>query len=172
MLLACIGMSWVSVKMQRARKQKEVVEEIKTLGGFVEYDYEVDTAGNRIQGAQPSSPKWLRSLLGDDFFWNVDGVLLVNTQVTDAGLERLKGFTQLQTLFLGNTQVTDAGLEHLKGLTQLQYLLLDNSQVTDAGLENLKGLTQLQWVQLRGTEVTDAGVEKLQRALPNCRIIR
>ena len=26
MLLACIGMSWVGVKMQRARRQKETVE--------------------------------------------------------------------------------------------------------------------------------------------------
>ena len=42
------------------------------------------------------------------------------------------------------TQVTDAGLEHLKGLTQLQGLSLSGTQVTDAGLEHLKGLTQLQ----------------------------
>ena len=45
--------------------------------------------------------------------------------MTDAGLEHLKGLTQLQSLCLGNTKVTDAGLEHLKGLTQLQSLHLD-----------------------------------------------
>ena len=37
--------------------------------------------------------------------------------MTDAGLEHLKGLTQLQRLACGDTQVTDAGLEHLKGLT-------------------------------------------------------
>ena len=68
MLLACIGMSWVGVKIQQARKQKEVVVEIKKLGGWVRYDYEVDSAGNEIPGAQPTNPKWLRILLGDDFF--------------------------------------------------------------------------------------------------------
>ena len=66
---------------------------------------------------------------------------LDGTQVTDAGLEHLKGLTRLQSLDLSGTQVTDAGLEHLKGLTQLQWLSLEGTQVTDAGLEHLKGLT-------------------------------
>jgi len=34
--------------------------------------------------------------------------------VTDAGLVHLKGLTSLQTLGLGNTQVTDAGVAKLK----------------------------------------------------------
>jgi hypothetical protein len=66
MLLACIGMSWVSVKMQQARKQKEVVEEITGLGGAVTYDYEVDSAGKWIRGGKPASPRWFRSLFGDE----------------------------------------------------------------------------------------------------------
>jgi hypothetical protein len=34
--------------------------------------------------------------------------------VTDAGLEHLKGLTSLKYLFLMNTQVTDAGMEDLQ----------------------------------------------------------
>ena len=44
--------------------------------------------------------------------------------MTDAGLEHLKGLTQVQSLNLSQTEVTDAGLKHLKGLTQLQSLNL------------------------------------------------
>ena len=44
----------------------------------------------------------------------------MNTKVTDAGLEHLKGLTDLQTLELLHTKVTDAGLEHLEGLTRLR----------------------------------------------------
>ena len=47
--------------------------------------------------------------------------------------------------------MTDAGLEHLKGLTNLQWLDLGGiSWVTDAGLEHLKGLTNLQSLDLNG----------------------
>jgi hypothetical protein len=39
--------------------------------------------------------------------------VLDSTQVTDAGLEHLKGLTQLQTLWLGSTHVTDEGVRQL-----------------------------------------------------------
>ena len=95
-----------------------------------------------------------------------------HTQVTDAGLEHIKGLTRLQNLYLFSTQVTDAGLESLKGLDELLELRLDNTKVTDAGLEHIKGLTQLERLYLDGTKVTDEGVKKLQQALPNCKIKR
>jgi hypothetical protein len=44
----------------------------------------------------------------------------------------------LQYLNIGETQVTDAGLEHLKGLTVLQRLDLRGTKVTPAGVEQLK----------------------------------
>ena len=43
MFLACIVMSWVGVKMQQARRQKEAVA-IKKLGGVVFYGYQVTTS--------------------------------------------------------------------------------------------------------------------------------
>ena len=194
MLLSCIGMSWVGVRMERGRRQKEAVEETRTLGGAVVCDYELDSAGYGIRGAQPTTPRWLRHLLGDDFFTNVDAVSLANTRATNAGLEHLKGLTQLRYLSLDGTKVTDPGVEHLRGMTQLQYLSLSGTkvtdaglrnmkrmphlrelslnftQVTDAGLENLKGLPQLEKLWLTSTEVTDEGVKRLQQALPKCQI--
>jgi Leucine-rich repeat (LRR) protein len=92
------------------------------------------------------------------------------TQITDAGLEHLKGLNQLQSLNFARTQITDAGLEHLKGLNQLQTLNLSAPKITDAGLVHLKGLTGLQVLYVSNTKVTDAGVAELQKALPNCKI--
>jgi len=74
-------------------------------------------------------------------------------------------------VLLSDTQITDAGLEHLKGLTSLQWLDLRYTQITDTGLEHLKGLTSLQWLELNSTRVTDTGIKKLQEALPKCRIM-
>jgi len=95
-------------------------------------------------------------------------------KVTDAELKQLlKGLENLEDLDLYRTNITDAGLEHVKGLKHLRYLNLHwQKKVTDAGLEHLKGLESLQHLDLRGTKVTDGGVENLQRALPNCKIDR
>ncbi len=189
MLLASIGMSWFAAKLQPAREQREAAEAIEKLGGSVTYDWESD-----VSRSEPPGPAWVRNLLGENFFGNVVGVSLENTHVTDAAIEHVKGFSQLQDLDLMDTPVTDAGLEHLKALTQLRMLSLDETRVTDAGLEHLKGLTQLQnldlagtlvtnaglehlkrltqlqWLRLDGTRVTDDGVKKLKQVLPTCTI--
>ena len=78
--------------------------------------------------------------------------------------------TNLETLSLVNTQITDAGLQHLKGLTKLRELRL-YTQITDAGLEHLEGLTNLESLFLGGTHLTDEGVKQLGKALPNCDIV-
>ena len=48
-LLACIGMSWVGVKIREARRQKQAVEAIKKSGGAVLYDYEDDFLGTSLK---------------------------------------------------------------------------------------------------------------------------
>ncbi|MHB8974071.1 MAG: leucine-rich repeat domain-containing protein [Pirellulaceae bacterium] len=185
MLLACIGMGWFAVKMQRIRKEQEAVAAIEGLGGSVSWafpDFPKESRGRA----------WLRKLLGERFairpdfaeirndaameylreLTHIPNLVLIGRQFTDAGLAHLKGLTQLQSLDLSGTQVTDAGLEHIKELTQLQWLSLESTQVTDAGMEHLKGLSQLEELDLTNTQVSDSGVSSLQQALPNCRISR
>jgi hypothetical protein len=186
--------------MQKARRQREAVEGIVGLGGRVEYDYQPErTLADLFKPLpkappQPTTPAWLRKLLGDDFFCEVVRVScrfreyddddarhlkeltelrelwLDQSKVTGDGLAHLAGMTQLQWLSLGDTQITDNRLAHLKGMTKLTSLRLDHTEVTDAGLEYLTGLNNLYWLDLRGTQVTDDGVKTLQQALPNCKI--
>jgi Leucine Rich Repeat (LRR) protein len=183
-LLVSIGMSWLGVKIGRARKQREAVEAIEKAGGSAGYEDFTNT----------SVPNWARAVFGDDFFFSVRAVgasdpnfgdeeaaylkeltsltalSLSYTQVTDAGLMYLKGLTSLSFLDLDDTQVTDAGLVHLKELTDLSTLYLAHTQVTDAGLEHLKRMTSLDLLRLNGTHVTTQGVDDLRKALPNCDI--
>jgi hypothetical protein len=157
-VVVAIPCSWMAV----AGRQKEVVEEIRQLGGLVQHDYKFQESGNPFASGVPPGPTWLRDLLGEDFFATVVDVNCVGSSVTNAGLEHLKGLTQLKRLELSTMPVTDAGLGHLKGLTQLEALYIDGTRVSDAGLVYLKGLTQLQNLELKGTHVTDASVKKLQ----------
>ena len=54
-------------------------------------------------------------------------------------MEHLKGLTHLRLLCLFDTQVTDAGLEHLKGLTRgLETLELSGTRVTDEGVKSFR----------------------------------
>jgi hypothetical protein len=152
------------------------------------YDYQGHWSPVLPQGPQPSRPKWLRKLLGDDFFTNVssvgfcDGAVidddlgrileglthlrvlsLVQTKVTDAGLTHLRQLPDLRHLELRRTDIiTDVGPEHLRELTELRYLWLDGTKITDAGLEHLQELTQLRYLNLSGTQVTDVGLEHLR----------
>jgi hypothetical protein len=191
MLAACIGMGWIAMKRQQARRGREAAEAIERLGGKVFWS-------NADSPEESGAWAWLRKLLGDDLFVHPDDVVIHSRAqvIADAGLEHLKGLTQLETLYIDsdqitdaglqhlqglthlrdlmlvNTQVSDSGLAHLRGLTQLQGLSLDSTQVTDAGLEHLKGLARLRELDLQGTQVSDNGVGELQQALPNCRISR
>ena len=45
------------------------------------------------------------------------------------------------------TQVTDAGLEHLKGLTSLRSLQLHRIQVTDEGVKKLQQALPKCWIE-------------------------
>jgi hypothetical protein len=188
-VVVAIPCSWFATAMKAARRQHAAVEAIEKLGGIVNYDYQTDWL---VPAPQPPAPAWLCERVGVDLLANVtsvgsfkqseigDAIMkhlrgftqlqeldLSGTKVSDDGLEQLKGFTRLQYLCLKGTRVSDTGLEHLKGLAQLQNLDLSRTKVSDAGLEHLKGLTQLQWLWLCETKVSETGFWELQEALPN-----
>jgi hypothetical protein len=133
--LCAIPCSWYAVKKQQGREQREIAKEVEMWGG-------------RVEWSRPSSPQWLRGLLGEELFNSVKSVNFAPTPVYDDGVDQITGVSHLQGLYLDGTKITDSQLEHLERLGQLQTLWLDR------------------------TQVTDEGVKKLQQALPNCEIYR
>ena len=81
--------------------------------------------------------------------------------ITDAGLEHVAAFGQLERLTLNKTKVTSAGLAHLAKLTKLRRLSLSECEIDDAGLAHLDRLTSLEFLDLGRTKVTDAGMQSL-----------
>jgi beta-lactamase regulating signal transducer with metallopeptidase domain/Leucine-rich repeat (LRR) protein len=116
----------------------EVIAEIEGLGGGV----------TRDEG-RPDKP--------------VTEVVLHGNRCTDALLERLKVFGDLQMLVLFETRVTDAGLLHLKSLRQLQTVIVSWSPVSNAFLDRLQELPQLRSLRLNATEVGNDGLQRLAR---------
>jgi hypothetical protein len=152
--------------MEKARRQREMVEVILKFPGDVCYDYEV------YEDRETHGPVWLRESLGDEFFSEVVGVTCGDTAFGDEDVTHLKKLSKLEVLCLHGTQVTDLGLAHLKRMSKLRLLHLDHAQITDNGLKHLDGFAKLETLWLTHTQVTDEGIQELQEALPNCEIIR
>jgi len=104
----------------------------------------------------------LRHLLD---LYNLRGLYLVRTAVSDAGLETVGRIETLESLYLVETAVTDAGLAFLRGHNALEYLRLegaaDATGFSDAGLANLGGLPNLQRLTLYGSGFTDTCLMRL-----------
>ena len=102
-VVVAVPFSWLATEMKAARKQREAVEWIEKADGWYSYDYQFDPSCNRFQVPEPPGPAWLRKLLGDDLFVDVTGCHFHVAEVGDAGLEHLKGLTQLQGLDLDHS---------------------------------------------------------------------
>ncbi|MSR60425.1 MAG: hypothetical protein EXS05_22760 [Planctomycetaceae bacterium] len=133
---------------------------------------EIERLGGRIE-SDKGGPGWLRNWIGDERmkgFDEVDSVFIHRKQFSNEGLAHMRGLANLRAITLDNTAITDAGLVQLQGLTNLKWLSVRDSPITDKGLANLKGLTSLELLQLDGTAITDAGLVKL-RGFTNLKIL-
>jgi hypothetical protein len=198
-IVVAVACGWLGRRIERKRNEREAIEAILKFGGSVEYDYQLlhpFPGASWSPTAEPYGPAWMRNLLGENFFSEVNGVLLYESKITDDGLVNLKWFTEAQYLWLEEdnisdiglvnikplkrlyalnlalTNVGDAGLENLIGMDELRELCLKATKVTNAGLVHLKRLGRLHYLDLSKTRVTDAGVRDLQKALPNCKIVQ
>jgi Leucine-rich repeat (LRR) protein len=189
MLVVCIGMSWLGVKMQQARKQREAVIAILAGGGRVQQwiqefaplpqgtavptqDSVVSTQPipkaltieRALFGTPPSYAKESRAhawlrRLLGDDFFTYPRAALV---MDDVGMERLGALPRLRMLHIWGPHITDAGLSHLRHVPQLRELFISDAVITDAGLAHLKWLPHLQVMYADHIQITDTGIQSLK----------
>lgn len=149
------------------REQSRVIAEIKQRVGEVTHDE------NR-----PGRPVVEVVLYGSQYtdgflerlcvFPELRTLVLMETNISEAGLAHLQKLSSLRTLVLSLFPVSGSYLDRLQDLPQLQELVLTRAQVGDAGLAHLQRLPQLQALSLIDNPVTDAGLIVLQ-SLPQLR---
>ncbi|MAG94272.1 MAG: hypothetical protein CMJ48_11040 [Planctomycetaceae bacterium] len=156
LVLLSVGLSFLLPYYQ----QWKVVQKIEADGGQV-----MSTS---------VGPDWLHDWLPEEWSNALSQITWVgareNRLFGDEHLLRVCIFDEILALNLDRTQVSDAGLQHLRGLSDLEYLWLEGTRVTDAGLKHLEGSSKLKGIWLEGTQVTPKGVKQLQEALPKCKI--
>ncbi|HUY89570.1 MAG TPA: hypothetical protein VMV10_12620 [Pirellulales bacterium] len=95
---------WLGVTVNQAREQRAAVRAIEALGGTVVYDWRLRYEYSEKYGFafsidrddDPPGPAWLRRLVGDDFFQNVE-VVFFEAPETNA-LKAIPHLQQLRTL--------------------------------------------------------------------------
>ncbi len=163
-LILAVFLGW---RVNKARQQARAVAAVKSHGGWVHYDYEF-VSGKLTPGSEPWAPRWLRSILGDEFFQEIEQVSLVYDDSTGTRYEnknfatcddlfaQLASQPGIKTLLLHATQATDEGLKHIGKLTGLESLYFwDATSITDAGVAHLAGLKNLKKVHISGSKITD-----------------
>ena len=179
MTVVGIGLAW---KMNRVRKLRVAVAEVEQLGGDISYVHELSSTTS-----EPPGPKWFRSVLGEDFFAEVnqinlrsertddetcamiaqlpriDSLIIKSDRVTDRGLADIAAANSLVALEIRSANVTASGLASLQRLQNLGSLVLSrNNSDTDAWLSALRSLNQVRNLYLDDTDTTDAGLLKLE----------
>ncbi len=186
-----IPLGW---KVNRARNQRVVVEELQKLNAVIEYDYE-KVPGNPFIRQPPPAPKWLTDLLGIEYFGDVVKVEVEGPQVndetialvarlpelhsagfasrggiTDSGLVHFARMHKLEEAILSSNRIAGTGLVFLTGLKRLKLLWVDGS-ITDSYLEHASELNQLERFEVHSVkEITDDGLAHLAK-LTNLRIL-
>lgn len=151
--IIAIPLAW---KVNQVRHQRNVANQIAELGGKI-------TWSRDLRQQEPPGPKWLRRWLGDDFFATVHGIVIDETEVTDATLADLASLPDLKSVCLRQTLLTDQGIASLARASHLDTLYIDSSTITDAGLENLENLQHLKNLILAGKQFTDVGIRNVAR---------
>ena len=125
-LVFSLMMSWVAVRMERGRRQKEAVERIAGLGGVIGYDYQVEDyfAFATVDGelvmpimdfkAQPPGPRWLRDLLGIHTLTSVKYIVLAGEQIDNDKMTPLGDLKSCEYIQLHDTRVTPEGVKKLE----------------------------------------------------------
>jgi hypothetical protein len=162
---------WLASKVEKKRRELKAAEVVSQFGA-VRYDYETDENGDYVDNSEPHGPKWLRNLLGENYFSEVVGVSMIPTddKAIAGAADALQTLPHLKQLSICAPGLTDISMPKLGKLTQLESLDIQAiSHVTDAGLQNLRGLANLRHLEL-DRSVSPAAIEELRKALPNCEI--
>jgi hypothetical protein len=147
--LAGVGSWWFTQRLESARAQAAAVQQLRSAGAMLYYDFEVDHDLNFVAGRPRDSfdppPRFsLSRVLGDDFF---SDVTVVNSweMMDDSQLQTVADCRNVRALLLG-------------------------IPLSERSLPILKRMTSLKLLDIQGSGLSESAIRELQAALPRTRI--
>jgi hypothetical protein len=166
-----LGLGWLANKIYCQRKAVALIE---ANGGWVVYDW----CGYDGVKRDPPGPRWLRRIVGDELFQEIDHVCLEDHQPKRAHspLEHVlewtvRGAPRINTLWIANAPMNEPAYHAIGKLTSLADLTLVGDAPTDAEVSFLAHLSSLESLQiLDGHRLTNRALESLGR-LPKLEVL-
>ena len=154
MILVLIVGGLLGWRARRASIQRRAVAIVKAAGGSVMYDFQAPPGRPFSPGASPPAPRWLRELVGDEYFQEVAVVFLENTKnepprTTPEAVRAVADFDQLQRLQVIYVPLDDTAILPLTRISSLRYLTLLDVQATGASLAAIRQMPNLRDLQFR-----------------------
>jgi hypothetical protein len=94
-----------------------------------------------------------------------------HTRITDAALETISSWPQLQSLDLRGTKVTSRGIDHLGKLERMKVLDLSSCNVDDDAVPTLCQFRSLRSLDVTKTGISGEGLRQLRDQLPGCQVV-
>jgi internalin A len=146
-------------KVRRAAIQRRAVAAISRAGGHVVYDFQIKAVREDDDNPQPWAPGWLRRVLGDEWFQEVNEVFLTDTDLTETKqsddlLAAVTTLDRLEKLEIDMQAINATSLVPLIRLTRLKELTLVPDQTTDSWLADLEKIRFLETLYLEYNEGT------------------
>lgn len=152
-----------------SRRETAIIKKIEETGGRVYRISAADTS-REISFNLSSNP------ITDDHLKEINSVgeviwlNLAGTKITNEGLKLLKGMP-LKKLHLERTAISDAGMEHLTSFKELEYLNIYDTQVSNKAIKHLKQLKSLKKLYVWKSKINEKGIARLQKQLPNAEVV-
>ncbi len=143
----------VTNELHREHRKKRDAAMVVRLGGRVDYNLRPENKQTSVVNG------YLRVILGDEYFTEVDGIYLVPQTAADLGL--LRSFPETKRLSLVGSAASDDALERLGGLKQLDTLKLDGVTLSDRGLKSLTKFPNLHYLQFGHCSLQDQSLKSL-----------
>lgn len=172
-----VGCVWLRERYVRGRREHAAVESLLRAGAGVGYPYMYQSPG------EPVGPKWLRSILGDEFFNHAVAVFarglnnpdaLKNLEdlryLTDVHIAGVRGasmpdfssLTDLRLVQISQVPLTDRDV-HLDRLRHVETLFLKDTRCTGSCLLDLPAPERLMNLSIEGPQTSDEGLAALDR---------
>jgi hypothetical protein len=173
-LVVGFAMGW---KARRASLQRRAVAQIEFLHGWVKYDWEPEIYGcfdSRADTFHPPGPRWLRNMLGDEYFQEVVEVELPDPstfpEIDPTSRDSPPDSTEYQSvreLILQRQESKEAldrdQLACLEGLDRLDTLTLRGNPLKSEGLARLGRLSNLKSLTSFDTPIGAEGLAAITK---------